>query len=239
MPGGLVSTQRIEQALHSLVSKAQFVRDFDDLPIPFRAVATDMVAGEMVVLDSGELAVAMRASMAAPGVFSPVVVDGKLLSDGGLVRNLPVDVARELCADVVIAVWMSSPSPEMEQLASALTLIERSLDVSIDANERVQIASLTAADVAIDVPTGDMGSARIFSSFQTRSSSAARPRRHSGRPLARYSVSEEEYRAWAQSVGRTDVAEYTAGGRSPHRCRPRESRTTCARSCTAPFRVQR
>ena len=207
MPGGLLSTQRIEQALHSLVSKAQFVRDFDDLPIPFRAVATDMVAGEMVVLDSGELAVAMRASMAAPGVFSPVVVDGKLLSDGGLVRNLPVDVARELCADVVIAVRMSSPSPGMEQLASALTLIERSLTLSIDANERVQIASLTAADVAIDVPTGDMGSAdfQLVPDAIKLGRAAAEAQRET---LSRYSVSEEEYRAWAESVGRTDVAEY-------------------------------
>ena len=208
MPGGLLSTQRIEQALRSLVSKAQFVRDFDDLPIPFRAVATDMLAGEMVVLDSGDLAVAMRASMAAPGVFSPVVIDGKVLSDGGLMRNLPVDIARELCADVVIAVWMSSPSPEMDQLASALTLIERSLSVSIDANERLQIASLSAADVAIDVPVGDMGSAdfQLVPDAIKLGRAAAEAQRES---LSRYSVSEEEYRAWAVSVGRTDVAEYT------------------------------
>ena len=208
MPGGLLSTQRIEQALRSLVSKAQFVRDFDDLPIPFRAVATDMQAGEMVVLDSGELAVAMRASMAAPGVFSPVVIDGKLLSDGGLVRNLPVDVARELCADVVIAVRMSSPSPEMDQLASALTLIERSLNVSIDANERLQLATLTAADVAIDVPTGDMGSAdfQLVPDAIKLGRAAAEAQRVS---LARYSVPEDEYRAWAASVGRTDIPEYT------------------------------
>ena len=69
-PGGLINTQQIEQSLHTLVARAQFVRDFDDLAIPFRAVATDMVKSEMVVLDQGELAVAMRASMAAPGVFS-------------------------------------------------------------------------------------------------------------------------------------------------------------------------
>jgi NTE family protein len=103
-PAGLVATQRIEQALHTLVAHAQFIRDFDDLPIPFRAVATDMLASEMVVLERGDLAVAMRASMSIPGVFAPVTIDGKVLSDGGIVRNLPVDVARELCADVVIAV---------------------------------------------------------------------------------------------------------------------------------------
>ncbi len=111
LPGGLIATQEIEQSIRTLVEAARYTHSFDDLPIPFRAIATDMVAGEMVVLDGGDLAEAMRASMALPGVFSPVQIDGKILSDGGITRNLPVDIARKLCADVVIAVWMSSPTP--------------------------------------------------------------------------------------------------------------------------------
>ena len=109
MPGGLIVTQEIEQFLRTLVAPFRYTRDFDDLPIPFRAVATDMVAGEVVVLEEGDLSEAMRASMALPGVFSPVNVQGKVLSDGGMMRNLPVDIGRRLCADVVIAVWMLSP----------------------------------------------------------------------------------------------------------------------------------
>ena len=87
---------------------------FDRLPIPFRAVATDMITGEMVVLDKGDLATAMRASMAIPGAFAPVVTDEYILADGGMVRNIPVDVARELCADVVIVVNLVEPSAQRE-----------------------------------------------------------------------------------------------------------------------------
>jgi len=209
-PSGLVNTQEIEQSLRTLVARAQFVRDFDDLPIPFRAIATDMVKGEMVVLDRGELAVAMRASMAAPGVFSPVVLDDKVLADGGLMRNLPVDVARDLCADVVIAVWMSSPSPDAEDV-SAISMLQRSVDVSIEANVRAQIESLTAADVGIDVPTGDMRSTdfqRVPDAIEA-GRTAATARRDA---LLRYAVSEEEYAAWSQTIGRTEIETYTLAG---------------------------
>ena len=103
----------------------------------------------------------MRASMALPGVFAPVTLDGKILSDGGMMRNLPVDIGRELCADVVIAVWMSSPPVEADGLTSALSLIGRSIDVMIGANERAAIASLTPRDVAINVPMGDIGTSNF------------------------------------------------------------------------------
>lgn len=206
-PGGLVNTQEIEQSLRTLVARAQFVRDFDELAIPFRAIATDMVKSEMVVLDRGELAVAMRASMAAPGVFSPVVLDGRVLADGGLMRNLPVDVARDLCADVVIAVWMSSPSPEAEQI-SAISMLQRSVDVSIEANVRLQIESLTAADVGINVPMDEMRSTdfQLVPDAITAGRAAAETQRES---LLRYAVSDEEYASWAKSVGRSDIETYT------------------------------
>ena len=110
-PGGLLKTQDIEDVIRNLVSDARSTRDFDHLPVPFRAVATDMLAGEMVVLGEGDLSVAMRASMAVPGAFSPVVQGNRVLSDGGMMRNLPVDIARELCAEVVIAVSLASPPP--------------------------------------------------------------------------------------------------------------------------------
>ena len=77
----------------------------------------------------------------------PVVIDGKVLADGGLMRSLPVDVARDLCADVVIAAWMSSPAPESGDI-SAIAMLQRSVDVSIEANVRQQIESLTPADAA-------------------------------------------------------------------------------------------
>ena len=94
-PGGLVPSHQIEGMFRRIVAGSEQARDFNRLPIPFRAVATDLETGEMVVFDKGDLAVAMRASMAVPAAFAPVEHDGRLLVDGMLVRNLPVDVARQ------------------------------------------------------------------------------------------------------------------------------------------------
>ncbi|MDH4023230.1 MAG: patatin-like phospholipase family protein [Gammaproteobacteria bacterium] len=140
VPGGLLKTQDIEDVIRALVADARYTKDFDDLPIPFRAVA-------------------MRASMAVPGAFSPVVIGDQVLSDGGIMRNLPVDIARSLCADAVIAVSLASPPPRLLDLTEATSLPGRSLDVMIDANQKAQIATLTEEDVSIVVPMGDIGSA--------------------------------------------------------------------------------
>ena len=101
-PAGIINSQHVEQVIRDLVHTSGGQGDFDKLPIPFRSVATDMQSGEMVVFDHGDLSQAMRASMAVPGVFAPTLVEERVLGDGGLVRNLPVDVARSSCADVVL-----------------------------------------------------------------------------------------------------------------------------------------
>jgi len=203
LPGGLIATQEIEQAIRTLVASARYTHNFDDLPLPFRAIATDMVAGDMVVLDGGDLAEAMRASMAMPGVFSPVLIDGKVLSDGGITRNLPVDIARNLCADVVIAVWMSSPPPTADDLTSSLSLLSRSVDVMISANERAQIASLGPADVGIEVPMGDIGTTafeRVPEALEL-GRKAAEDRRDD---LRRFAVSDDAYRAWRTKLDKSE-----------------------------------
>jgi NTE family protein len=152
--GGVLDTQSIDNLLRILVAGARNVDNFDALPIPFRAVATDMVAGEMVVLRDGDLAVAMRASMAVPGAFTPVIVGDQMLADGVQMRNLPVDIARELCGDVIIAVSLETPPPSAEDLKFSLALAGRSLEVMIDANSRAQWATLTEQDVGIAVQMG-------------------------------------------------------------------------------------
>jgi NTE family protein len=199
LPGGLLKTQDIEDVIRDLINDARFQRDFDNLPIPFRAVATDMVSGEMVVLDSGDLSVAMRASMAIPGAFSPVVIGEQVLSDGGMVRNLPVDIARELCADVIIAVWMTTPPPVAEDLDSALALVSRSMDVMIGANQNEQIESLGPDDIGIEVPMGDIGTG----DFQRIAEAVALGRAAAeamAADLRRFSIPEHEYLAWRGSV---------------------------------------
>ncbi len=207
-PSGFINSQHVEQTIRKLAHTASAKDDFDQLPIPFRAVATDMQSGEMVVFDHGDLSLAMRASMAVPGVFSPTVVEDRVLGDGGLVRNLPVDVARSSCADVVIAVWLRTPTPDRDMLLSPLALISRSLDVVIDSNVRQQLDALTERDVAIAIDMRDIGSADFDRIEQAIPLGQTAARAHEAE-LARFAVPPAEYSAWRKSK----LAEQTASTR--------------------------
>ena len=123
LPKGVIAGVTIENFLRRLSAPAGGTSDFDRLPIPYRAVATDIETGEEVVLARGSLMRAMRASMAIPGALTPVAIDGRLLVDGGIADNLPIDVVRRLCADVVIAVDIGTPPLSREQLHSALSIV--------------------------------------------------------------------------------------------------------------------
>ncbi len=204
-PVGLLRSQDVENVLRALVSEARLTRNFDDLPLPFRAVATDLRTGQMVVLGSGDLAVVMRASMAVPGAFSPVRMQDRVLVDGGLMRNLPVDIARDLCGEVVIAVTPVVPQPSADELDSAVVLASRSLDVMIDANTNAQLATLTDRDVSIVVPMGDIGSTdfdRVPEAIPLGRAAAMAQ----AEALRRYAVSEAEYRAWRDGITRAGAA---------------------------------
>ena len=127
LPLGVIEGQHLDQIFHRILLPVQEIRDFDQLQIPFRAVATDLVTGQEVVLSAGSLPDALRASMSVPGVFAPVKLDGRLLVDGGMANNLPVSVVREMGADIVIAVDISSPLLKEEQLKSVLSVTERGI----------------------------------------------------------------------------------------------------------------
>src|SRR5439155_4922527 len=96
LPSGLDPGQPVALLLDRLAQPYGTIASFDDLPIPFRCVATDMVRAEPVVLQQGSLATALRATMALPGLFPPVERDGRLLADGGMLDNVPADVARRM-----------------------------------------------------------------------------------------------------------------------------------------------
>lgn len=121
-PSGLRTGQKLGLLLQQLTLRAGGTHDFDDLPIPFRAVATDIRTGDPVVLDHGSLATALRASMAIPAVFTAVELDGLTLVDGGISNNVPVDVVRAMGADIVIAVDLRQPETEGE-IASYLQVV--------------------------------------------------------------------------------------------------------------------
>ncbi len=159
LPSGAISDQTLMKELRRFTPARTAVESFDDLPIPFRAVATDIATGEAVVIDSGELPVAMRASMSVPGVFSAVSLNDRLLVDGGLAANVPVSVARAMGADIVIAVWTPTELMTQEQIGSAVSVLAQTVSLLILANERVETAAMRPEDVLLRVNTGTVGPA--------------------------------------------------------------------------------
>jgi NTE family protein len=199
-PGGLVPTHQIETLFRRIVGGAGQTTDFDRLPIPFRAVATDLESGQMVVFDKGELAIAMRASMAVPGAFAPVEYQGRLLVDGMLVRNLPVDVARQTCADVVIAVPVGNPKVTRDKLRTFLGVAGQAMNIAIEANENAQLATLTDKDVLVKVTLDDIGSSDFAKVPEAIPIGEAAARAVAGQ-LSRYSLSAQDYAAWRSHLG--------------------------------------
>ncbi|HET9047275.1 MAG TPA: patatin-like phospholipase family protein, partial [Casimicrobiaceae bacterium] len=139
---GAIAGGNLELYLHELTRRADALPNFDRLPTPFRAVATNMVTGEKHVFDSGPLYVALRASMSVPGLFTPMEVDNQIFGDGGLVDNLPVDIVRQMGADVIIAVNIGTPLMSAEQLQSIVGLTAQSLNILTQQNVRASIAVL-------------------------------------------------------------------------------------------------
>ena len=159
-PKGVISGVALEAELRHLV-KRQSPLHFDRLPIPFRAVATNLGDGTMYVFDRGHLPTAMRASMAVPALVAPLELNGKLLVDGGLSRNLPVDVARAMGADLVIAVNLGTPLLRPDEIQGIVGVSTQMINILSEQNVRLSLAELGPADVLI-VPQLDGFSAGDF-----------------------------------------------------------------------------
>jgi NTE family protein len=192
LPRGLVQGQKLEQVLRRASLPVAAIQRFDSLPIPFRAVATDLETGEKVILDSGDLVTAMRASMSAPGVFAPAERDGRLLVDGGLTENLPVELARSLNVDVLIVVDVSFPLYSSEELKSPLEITNQAFAILIQGRTRQQRALLGPNDIVIEPDLGRATSAdfgRVLSSVRA-GEAAARARAGS---LQKLTLSPDDY----------------------------------------------
>ena len=157
LPTGAVSTRSLERLLRRYTLNSRHLNNFDQLPTPFRAVATDMETGQPVVMERGDLAAALRASMSVPGMFSPLEVDGRILGDGGLVDNLPVSVARSLGAEVVIAVNIGTPLAGRETLGSVLGISAQMIRILKEQNVQASIATLSRRDLLLSPPLGTIG----------------------------------------------------------------------------------
>ena len=194
---GLLAGERILLLFEDLIEPVSTIEDFDRLPIPYRAVASDINNGEPVVLGTGDLALAMRASMSIPGAFPPVQIDGRVLVDGGVARNVPIDVVRNMGADIVIAVDVGTPLETVTPNSNVLALAWQVLGLVTVRNTQEQLATLTDRDILIspplgkDVATGDFKKGREALAIGKRGVDAAAPQ------LARLSLPEAAY---AQNV---------------------------------------
>ena len=148
-PSALVQGQQFDFILRNLTLPVQRVTDFDRLRVRFRAVATDAATGDPVVLGGGDLARVIRASMAVPAVFAGVDINGRLLIDGAVSNNLPISVAIEMGADIVIAVDISTPLRPREQLGSLLAMMDQMTGFLTARNTADQIARLRAVDLLL------------------------------------------------------------------------------------------
>jgi NTE family protein len=150
LPRGAAGSQNLEQLLRLIAGPVQDINDLARLPVPFAATATNLETGKLEVLDRVPLAEAMRASMSIPGAFAPVDYQGKLLVDGGLVRNLPVDVARNMGADIVIAVNIGTPLAPRATLNTALGVAQQMFNILTEQNVQASLAQLRDADILIE-----------------------------------------------------------------------------------------
>jgi NTE family protein len=152
LPRSLNNGQRVALLLDRLTLPYSALPSFDDLPTPFRCVAFDIERAESVVLDHGVLAEAMRATMALPGLFLPVTIDGRLLVDGGFENNVPADVARQMGTDVVIAVDVGRRPGDRTEV-SAWSMLARAVDAVMTSGAR---RTLKSADVVITPDVSDL-----------------------------------------------------------------------------------
>jgi len=149
LPSGLKAGQKLSLFLDKLFLPVADIDDFDLLPIPFRAVATDIATSDAVVMGRGDITTAIRASMSIPAVFSTVDYEGHILVDGGISNNLPVDVVREMGADVVIAVDIGSHLIRINKLTNAVEISRQLTDILVRRTTEEQIRTLTEKDILI------------------------------------------------------------------------------------------
>jgi NTE family protein len=158
LPMGLIQGQSLTEILRRLTLPVARITSFDDLPTPFRAVATDLETGQEVVIGSGDLTSAMRASLSAPGVFAPVERGGRLLVDGGVSDNLPVDVARAMGVDVLIVVDVGFPLLPRSKLTSVTAISNQMLAILIRRKAERELTRLGPHDILIRPALGDTSS---------------------------------------------------------------------------------
>jgi NTE family protein len=204
LPGGLSAGPQIDLMLDQIALPYFDLRSFDDLPTRFRCVAADLRRSEVVVFDSGLLSRALRATMALPGVFTPVIIGDQVLVDGGVLNNVPADVTRRMGADVVIAVDVTRELVEKKRTESIVTVVGDTVRALVSIGTR---KALESADLVVVV---DLTGVELFDFSRSRETIKrgydAAEKKHSA--LLPFAASEEEYASWKaarQARRRTSV----------------------------------
>lgn len=195
LPTGLVQGNRLQALLQDWTAAVPGDASFSQLPIPFRAIATDLQTGQKVVLDHGSLPQAIRASIALPGLFAPTVVDGRTLVDGGLVSNLPIETAHAMGAQEVIAVDIGSPLRPLDALASPADVMQQMIGILIHQNVARQREQLGADDVLIEPALGPLSFTDFANAPQAIAAGEAAARAALPR-LQHLALAPEQYAAW-------------------------------------------
>lgn len=195
LPAGLNSGYNVQLLLNQIGLAYSEMRSFDDLPTPFRCVATDLLSGNKIVFKDKSLSQALRATMSLPPLFEPIAYDGMLLVDGGIVDNLPADVVRELNVDVVVAVDLGLETIGKGQGFSILGVANRSIDIMIRRNT---LESLRSANVVVSPSVMDLDSLdfRNVNEIIQRGYESARSKSEA---LRKYAVTEDEWRSYLEA----------------------------------------
>jgi NTE family protein len=204
LPLAYIRGQKFDLVLNRLTLPMSGVKDFDHMPIPYRAVATDIETGKEVVLSSGSLAKSIRASMAVPAAFDPVEIDGRLLVDGGLANNVPVSVARDMGAEVFIVVNVGAGLYNRNELTNALDITGQLANFLFTLNTEPQLKSLGPGDVLIRPELGDIGGNSFDRAGETIPL-GERAAREAIENLRRYSLSPEDYARYVAGRARPNA----------------------------------
>ncbi len=153
-PGGFNSGQQVSLILDQVALPYSEIKSFNDLPIPFACVATDLVSGKPKVFHDGSLSLALRSTMSLPGIFTPVRQKDAIYADGGLLQNIPVEVAKDMGADLILGVHLSEAPLSPDAKLSSFGVLGQSISVMISANE---LRSMEMADILISVPVQKWG----------------------------------------------------------------------------------
>ncbi|MBB1269325.1 patatin-like phospholipase family protein [Shewanella sp. SR44-3] len=200
-PTGLLQGQTMSQLLQYSTDLVEQFGDFDELAIPYRAVATDLVTSEAVVLSSGSIVQAMQASATVPGALQPAKINGRLLIDGGIANNMPVDVVKAMGADIIIAVDIGSPLARHEQLDSTIAVLEQLSNFLTNASSARQKALLTDNDIIIR-PAIDSLSTTDFSIMGLAMSLGEQAATFQVTTLSRLSVTDAEFTTYQNNKKR-------------------------------------